>query len=123
MEHQSLLESLCRDENTSPGDFQVENSGRTVQYKLNSQSLRLFGLPSDVNDAHRASANRLQNKLNRCQIEVFLASRVLNTTDGIFCLFLQISVHRGHPESLNFRGHRSYDTVPLIVCSQSPLDW
>ena len=39
-------------------DFQVENSGRTVQYKLNAQSLRLFGLHSDVNDAHRAGANR-----------------------------------------------------------------
>ena len=43
-------------------DFQVENSGRTVQYKRNAQSLRLFGLHSDVNDAHRAGANRLQNK-------------------------------------------------------------
>ena len=45
-------------------DFQVENSGRTVQYKLNAQSLRLFGLDSDVNDAHRAGANRLQIKHN-----------------------------------------------------------
>ena len=43
-------------------DFQVEYSGRTVQYKLNAQSLRLFGLHSDVNDAPRAGANRLQNK-------------------------------------------------------------
>ena len=42
-------------------DFQVENSGRTIQYKLNAKSLRLFGLHSDVNDAHRAGANRLQN--------------------------------------------------------------
>ena len=33
-----------------------------MQYKLNAQSLRLFGLHSDVNDAHRAGANRLQNK-------------------------------------------------------------
>ena len=41
-------------------DFQVENSGRTVQYKLNVHSLRLFGVHSDVNDAHRAGANRLQ---------------------------------------------------------------
>ena len=48
-------------------DFQVECSGRTVQYKLNAQSLRLFGLHSDVNDAHRAGANRLQkqNKTSR----------------------------------------------------------
>ena len=43
-------------------DFKVENSGWTVQYKLNAQSLSLFGLHSDVNDAHRAGANRLQNK-------------------------------------------------------------
>ena len=38
-------------------DCQVENSGRTVQHKLNAQSLRLFGP-----HAHRARANRLQNK-------------------------------------------------------------
>ena len=42
-------------------DFQVECTDRTVQYKLNAQSLRLFGLHRDVNDAHRAGANRLQN--------------------------------------------------------------
>ena len=41
--------------------FKVENSGRTVQYKLNAQSLRLFGLHSDVNHAHCAGAY-LQNK-------------------------------------------------------------
>ena len=39
-----------------------KNSGRTVQYKLHAQYLRLFDVHSDVNDAHRASANRLQNK-------------------------------------------------------------
>ena len=44
-------------------DFQVENSGRTVQYKLNAQSLRLFGLHRDVNDAHRAGANILHTFL------------------------------------------------------------
>ena len=43
-------------------DFQVECTDRTVQYKLNAQSLRLFGLHRDMNDAHRAGANRLQNK-------------------------------------------------------------
>ena len=46
----------------SSSDFQFENSGRTVQYKLNAQSLRLFGLHSEGNDAQRAGANRLQNK-------------------------------------------------------------
>ena len=46
-------------------DFQVECTDRTVQYKLNAQSLRLFGLHRDVNDAHRAGANRLQNKNNK----------------------------------------------------------
>ena len=43
-------------------DFKVENPCRTVQHKLNAQSLRLFGLHRDVNDVHRAGANRLQNK-------------------------------------------------------------
>ena len=43
-------------------DVQVECTERTVLYKLNAQSLRLFGLYRDVNDAHRAGANRLQNK-------------------------------------------------------------
>ena len=43
-------------------DSQVECTDGTVQYKLNAQSLRLFGLHRDVNDAHRAGANRLQNK-------------------------------------------------------------
>ena len=58
---------------TEPGsfEFQVQNSGRTVQYILNAQSLRLFGLHSDVNDAHRVGANRLQHKQTvgcvRCQ--------------------------------------------------------
>ena len=41
--------------------FVFESSGRTVQYKLNAQFLRLIGLHSDVNDAHRAGANRLKN--------------------------------------------------------------
>ena len=43
-------------------DFQLEWTDRTVQYKLNAQCLRLFGLHKDVNDAHRAGANRLQNE-------------------------------------------------------------
>ena len=46
-------------------DFQVEYTDRTVQYKLNAQSLRLFGLHRDVNDAHRTGANRFQNKNNK----------------------------------------------------------
>ena len=45
-------------------DFQVECTDRTVHYKLNAQSLRLFGLHRDVNDAHRAGANRIQPKNN-----------------------------------------------------------
>ena len=45
-------------------DFKVQCTYRTVQYKFNAQSLRLFGLHRDVNDAHRAGANRLQNKQN-----------------------------------------------------------
>ena len=43
------------------------NSGSTEKYKHNAQFLRLFGLHDDVNDAHRAGANRLQNKNNSRQ--------------------------------------------------------
>ena len=39
------------------------NSGRTAQYKQNAQFLRHFGLHGDVNDAHRAGANRLKKKI------------------------------------------------------------
>ena len=42
-------------------DVRERNSGCAVQYKLSAQSLRLFNLDDDVNDAHRAGANRLQN--------------------------------------------------------------
>ena len=48
-------------------DFQVECTDRTAQYKLNAQSPRLFGLHRDVNDAHRAGANRLKKKKNNYQ--------------------------------------------------------
>ena len=57
-------------------DFQVESTDRTVQYKLNSQSLlRFFGLHRDVNDAHRAGAKSpspKQNKKNRVLIILHL---------------------------------------------------
>ena len=48
--------------------FQVESTGRTVQYKLNAQSLRLFGLLGDVNDAHRAGANRNKTFRDDCAV-------------------------------------------------------
>ena len=43
-------------------DFVIENDGRTTKYKLNAQSLRLFGLRNndDAKDVHRAGANRLK---------------------------------------------------------------
>ena len=66
----------------------IENSGRTVQYKLNAQSLRLFGLHSDVNDAHRAGANRLQNKQQTDKLHCTIndtsghGDRIRNTSAG-----------------------------------------
>ena len=45
-------------------DVQVECTDWTVQYKLNAQSLRLFGVHRDVNDAHRADANPKQTWMN-----------------------------------------------------------
>ena len=37
-------------------------------------------------------------------------------------LYLQISFHRGHPESLNLRGHRRGETVHLIARTKRPLN-
>ena len=59
-------------------DFPVGSSGWTVQYKLIAQSLRLFGLHSDVNDAHRAGANRLQNQKQTTQ-------QILDVAEGAEC--------------------------------------
>ena len=63
-------------------DFQVENSGRTAQYKHNAQSLRLFGLHRDVNDVHRAGANRLQNKTKQTNKERIEPQKIRT---GRFC--------------------------------------
>ena len=57
----------------------VENSGRTVQYKLNAQSVRHFGLHRNKNDAHRASANRLQNKKRPQHGNLFFEKKNTNT--------------------------------------------
>ena len=43
------------------------NSGRTAQYKRKAQFLRHFCLHDDVNDAHRAGANRLKKQNNKWQ--------------------------------------------------------
>ena len=40
-------------------EYEIDNSGRTMQYKLDAQSLHHSG---NVNDAHRAGGDRLQNK-------------------------------------------------------------
>ena len=51
-------------------DLKLLQAGDTVRLpqrihlRHHAQSLRLFGLHRDVNDAHRAGANRLQNKTN-----------------------------------------------------------
>ena len=39
------------------------SSGRTAQYKHNAKFLRHFCLHGDVNDAHRAGANRLKKRM------------------------------------------------------------
>ena len=65
-------------------DFQVERTDRTVQYKLNAQSPRLFGLYRNVNDAHLASANRLQNKqqhfIEQDQTQLFSTTHCLQSS-------------------------------------------
>ena len=54
---------ICRSVDRWNGSFCLSlNSGGTEKYKHDAQSLRLFGLHDDVNDAHRAGANCFQNK-------------------------------------------------------------
>ena len=79
-------------------DFQVENSGRTVQYKLNAQSLRLFGLHSDVNDAHRADANRLQNK-NKTFLQLFTPLHTSSTSSHLFTPLHTLTLLHSHSVS------------------------
>ena len=52
-------------------DFQcvVENEMRETKYKVDTQSMRLFGLRNDhAEDVHRADANRLEKKICVCVI-------------------------------------------------------
>ena len=86
-----------------------------------SQPETRFGWSTRRSSSHFAKTT-IHHPGSRCQIELFLASRVLGTADGIFCMFLQIYVYRGYPEKLSPRGHRSGETVLLIVCTKSPLD-
>ena len=65
-------------------DFQVECTDRTVQHKLNAQSLRLFGLHRDVNDTHRAGANRLQNKQNVHTVLASLPATLLRVNPELY---------------------------------------
>ena len=71
-------------------NLRLKISCRTVQYKLNAQSLRLFGLHSDVNDAHPAWANRLQNKTTPSEKTCLLVSRCrqcpIERGDSVLCL-------------------------------------
>ena len=60
---------ICRSVDRWNGSFCLTLTGRTVQYKHNAQFLRLFGLHGDVNDAHRAGANRLQNKNKQTEVQ------------------------------------------------------
>ena len=60
-------------------DFQfvVENESRETKYKVDTQSMRLFGLRNDCSeDVHRADANRLdeiakgRNKMHEEKVKV-----------------------------------------------------
>ena len=89
------LTVLCPTE-VSSFDFQVECTDRTMQYKLNVQSLRLFGLHWDVNDAHRAGANRLQNKNKRADDPGFRLKRLRSRTRPCCATFLLRPLPNAH---------------------------
>ena len=71
---------MCRLVDRWNGRFCLSlNLGSAVLYKLNAQSLRLFGLHDDVNDAQRAGANRLQTNKQSEQAQrerIHLCSRL-----------------------------------------------
>ena len=55
-------------------DFQfvVENESRETKYKVDTQSMRLFGLRNDnAEDVHRADANRLEKKTTSLPLVLF----------------------------------------------------
>ena len=79
--------------------------------------------------ANRSSSHFAPTKVHdpgsRFQIDVFLASRVLGRECWhLFACFLQISVHRGHPASLNLRGYRRRENrAPSLSRTKRPLNW
>ena len=108
-------------------DFEVECTDRTVQYKLNAQSLRLFGLHRDVNDAHRAGANRLQKrKTNWIEIGWFACSGILwDLIVFFFEAWSQISDRTRRPVNVDVKRNQKsqgkinvmeiFDSVPSNV--------
>ena len=84
------------------------NSGRTAQYKHNAQFLRHFCLHGDVNDAHRAGANRLpQQKQNNTNLhhqhlaDLTRAKKVLRYLKGTRELNLYFAIPALKPNDLN----------------------
>ena len=93
-------------------DFQVENSWRTVQYKLNAQSLRLFGLHSDVNGAHRAGANRLQN--NKQTKHMFSEASLAEWREGrLPHTFYGTDIEGGSASTTTLEGTRSASSAAV----------
>ena len=88
--------------------------------------VRPFGhVPNDTFlHSHRMSfsTTEIHHPSSRWQLDALLASGVLNTTDGISHLLLQVAAHCCHPKCLILRGHRRGETVLLFVCSLSPLN-
>ena len=74
------------------------SSDRTAQYKLNAQSLRLFGLHRNVNDAHRAGANRLQTKRTNLFVVLFLRKPCSPCTRGHGLTFAHVGEEKKRDE-------------------------
>ena len=100
-------------------DFQVDCTDRTVRYKLNAQSLRLFGLHRDVNDAHRAGANRLQKQTkNSSNADICKKAEFYNTS-GIpaeFCGLTAQTRYLGRRE--NSKGTKIWVSFQDMLCSR-----
>ena len=97
-------------------DFPVECTDRTVQYKLNAQSLRLFGLHRDVNDAHRAGANRLQNKQTFYNLENVCVFNIASICIHGEEILRQLAFHQNF-EDLTMK--QMFDIFEKLISEQS----
>ena len=110
-------------------DFQVESTDRTLQYKLNAQSLCLFGLHRDVNDASRWCESSPKTKHERPRV---CCALLLGSTQCVPCALACTMVGKVLPNIIDlivFHWSNSFSACPSFallsslcsVCSRRSL--